>query len=83
MIPACKTMKHQNDSLMFYIWLVNALTYYAYTLTSGKTLHSVKRELKFQLRTLEQHWKKGEMGGCTKYTYTSIWGQTTDHMEPF
>lgn len=62
MIPACKTMKHQNDSLMFYKWLVNALTYYAYTLTSGKTLDSVKRKLKFQIRTLEQHWKKRKNG---------------------
>lgn len=30
MIPAFKSMKHQNDSLVFYKWLVNALTYYAY-----------------------------------------------------
>lgn len=45
MIPDCKTMKHQNDSLMFYIGLVNALTYYAYKLTSGKTLDSVKTKI--------------------------------------
>lgn len=58
MIPAFKSMKHQNDSLMFYIWLVNALTYYAYTLTSGKTLDSVKTKIKIP----EQHLKKRKNG---------------------
>lgn len=50
-------MKHQNDSLiLFYIWLVNALIYYAYTLTSGKTLDSVKTKLKTPIKNTEQHW---------------------------
>lgn len=62
MIPACETMKHQNDSLMFYIWLVNALTYYAYTLTSGKTLHSVKTRIKIPIKNTRTALEKRRNG---------------------
>lgn len=60
MIPACKTMKHQNDSLVFYKWLVNALTYYAYTLTSGKTLDSVKTKIKIPNKNTRTALEKKE-----------------------
>lgn len=86
MIPACKTMKHQNDSLMFYKWLVNALIYYAYIHTDFRqnTWFSKNEKIKIpnkNARTALEKKEKWKVAILTKYT--SIWGQTTDDIEPF
>lgn len=53
-----------------------------FTLTSGKTLDSVKTKIEIPNKnTRTALEKKGKMEGGTKYT--SIWGQTTDDIEPF
>lgn len=49
-----------------------------FTLTSGKTLDSVKTKIKIPNKNTSTG-KKGKMEGGTEYT----WGQTTDDIEPF
>lgn len=52
-----------------------------FTLTSGKTLDSVKTKIKIPNKnTRTALEKKGKMEGGTEYT--SIWGQTTVDIEP-
>lgn len=53
-----------------------------FTLTSGKTLDSVKTKIKIPNKnTRTALEKKEKMEGGTEYT--SFWGQTTDDIEPF
>lgn len=55
-----------------------------FTLTSGKTLDSVKTKIKIPNKnTRTALEKKGKWKAAILTKYTSIWSQTTDDIEPF